>query len=146
MRQILCVIDFTESSGKVLEVAARIAKACNAHLIVLFPFRLIQNSHPGDLPSLKRKLETEARERFHKLQESIPNGDDLPMEFLSEIGFMADRIESHVKRNSPDMVIIGQPQTLAANDIKSFNLQNLIANSKIPFVIVPAEIKAEASV
>lgn len=146
MREILCVIDLSESSGRVLEVAARISHGCKAHLVVLFPFRLIQSGFLGDLPSLKLKLETEAREKFADLKKNLPPMDNLSVEFISEIGFIADRIESHVKRNRVDLVIIGQQQTVAANDIRSFNLQKIIANSKTPFVIVPTEVNAEASV
>ena len=145
MRQILCVVDFTESAGKVLEVAARIAKGCGAQLLVLFPYRLIINGFQGDIPALKRMLETEARVKFEALKQTL-HDENLSCEFVSEIGFAADRIEAHVKRDNIDMVVIGQQQTIPANDIKSFNVQALISDSKLPFVIVPAEVNAEASV
>jgi len=148
MRQILCVIDFTESSKKVFDVAAKIAIACKAHLTVLFPYRLIDHGYEGDLGSLKHKLETDATEKFNNLRNSLPNGDAFSYEFQPEIGFTADRIKAHVNKDkqSIDMVIVGQEQTDSNNDSKGFNLQNLITNSQLPFVIVPAEVNAEASV
>ncbi|MEX2232278.1 MAG: universal stress protein, partial [Cyclobacteriaceae bacterium] len=141
MSEILCVIDFTESSGTVLEVGARIAYACKAHLIVLFPYRLIDYGYRGDMGSLKFKLEAEAREKFHDLQKSIPTMETPTCEFHPEIGFIADRINSYVRKNKIDMVIVGQEQTVNTKDVKEFNLQHLIADSKVPFVIVPAEAK-----
>lgn len=147
MRQILCVIDLTESAAKVLEVAVRIANACKAHLIVLLPYRLISNrGYQGDIPSLKRKLETEANEKFEELKKKIPGVENVSWEFVSEIGFISDRIESNVRRKKVDIVIISQQQNDASDDRKSFNLQALIADSKLPFVVVPPEVNIEANV
>ena len=146
MKQILCVIDFSDSAGRVWSVATGIASACGAKLIVLFPYRLIDYSHRGDVPSLKRKLETDAKEKFASLQSTNPETVNVPCEFHAEIGFMADRINAYVKRNTIDMVVVGQEATAGAVDTKGFNLQELISSSKLPFIIVPAAVKAEASV
>lgn len=147
MSQILCVIDFSESAAKVWEVAARIACACRAHLIVLFPYRLIDYSHPGgDGPSLKVKLETEARDRFRALKENTKGMEGVSCEFHLEIGFLTDRINAHVKRNNIDMIIIGQHHTSPASDFRGINMQTVMSDSKIPFVIVPADVKKETQV
>src|SRR5690606_15896070 len=135
----------SESAVKVLEVASRIAKAYAAHLIVLFPYRLITNGFEGDIPSLKRKLETEAKEKYEALKKTVAD-EPVSSEFVSEIGFVADRIAAHVNRKNIDMVVIGQQQTASNTDPRSFDLQKLIAASKLPFVIVPAEVNANASV
>lgn len=145
MKQILCVVDLTESSGKVLKVAGRMAKAYDTGLLVLYPYRLIGNGHPDDnITSLKLRLETLAREKFHDIigKSGLEN---LPCDFQPEIGFLADRISAHARRKNIDMVIIAQQQSDKENDLRSYNLHNLISNSQIPFVIVPAEVNAEAS-
>lgn len=144
MKQILCVIDFSESAARVWSVATEIATACGAHLVVLFPYRLIDYTHHGDVPSLKRKLETEAKDKFALLT-STSGTDEVSWEFHAEIGFMADRIKAYVRRNNIDMVIVGQEATAGAVDMKGFNLQELISSSKLPFIIVPALAKAQAS-
>lgn len=148
MRQILCVIDFSDSSKKVLEVAARIAIACHAHLMVLFPYRLIDHGHQGSLASLKLRLETEAKEKFNDLKDKLPHAETLSFEFQPEIGFVSDRIKAHISRDKDyiDLVIVGQEQTTATSDSRGFNLHNLITNSGLPFVIVPAQVNTEASV
>ena len=142
----MCVVDLTESSAKVLEMAARISKACNGQLLVLFPYRLIDYGYRGDMASLKLKLETEAKGKFNELKKNLADMEDLPCEFQAEIGFLADRINAHVKRNTIDMVIVGQKQAASTNDIRDFNLQSLITNSRLPFMIVPAEVNAETRV
>lgn len=146
MRQILCVIDFTESTGKVLEVAARIASACKAHLIVIFPYRLIDYGYQGNAASLKLKLESEAKEKFDNLRKKLPGMDKLSTEFQPEIGFISDRIKAHAAKDTIDMIIIGQDQTDSINETKGLNLQHLITHSKLPVVIVPVEVSAEANV
>ena len=146
MKQILCVVDLTESSRKVLEVAGRMAKAYATGLLVLYPYRLIGNGHADDnISSLKLRLETLAREKF---QDIIGKSglENLPCDFQPEIGFLADRINAHARKKNIDMVIIAQQQSDKENDIRSYNLHNLISNSQIPFVIVPAEAVAEPSV
>jgi nucleotide-binding universal stress UspA family protein len=137
MKKILCVIDLWESPEKVLEVAVMISHACHAHLIVLYPYRLIDYGHRGDMTSLKTKLEKEAREKFSILLENMSPIEKLTCEFHPEIGFVADRINAHVRRDAVQMVIVGQEHTDATNDFKGFNLQNLITGSRLPFVIVP---------
>lgn len=144
MRRILCVVDLTESSQTVLEVATRIALAYGDYLIVLFPYRLIDAGYQGDVTSLKKKLEREAREKFAVLKNRIRDMSKITCEFQAEIGFIPDRIQAHVGRNNIDMVIVSQQQGDLANDSKGYDLQKLITTSKLPFVIVPAKAAVEA--
>ena len=144
MRKILCVIDLTESSGTVLEVAAGIAHACKSHLVVLFPYRLIDHAFSGEVATLKSKLETEAREKFNAIKATLSDFEKISYEFQPEIGFLADRVSAHVKKDRVDMVVMGQEQSINPNDIKGFNFQHLITSSKIPFMIVPQVLNAEA--
>jgi predicted P-loop ATPase/GTPase len=143
MRPILCVIDLTQSSVKVLEAAARMAHAYKVHLTILFPYRLIDYAYQGDLAKLKTNLEQEARENFSLFKKQIKLMDQLSYEFQPEIGFSADRITSYVKRNKVDMIIISQRQANAINEVNDMDLQNLIMNSKLPFMIVPEQVDAE---
>jgi nucleotide-binding universal stress UspA family protein len=143
MRRILCVIDFSESAAKVWDVAARIAAGCGADLIVLFPYRLIDYGHPGDPRSLKLKLEEEARQRFITLMEGTMGAKAIACEFHPEIGFVADRVSAHLKKSNIDMVVIGQQPAV---EPKGFSVQSIISASRLPFVIVPTEVKAEVKV
>lgn len=146
MKQILCVIDFSESAERVWEVAAGIACACKAQLIVLFPYRLIDYNYRGDIPSLKQKLESEAHAKFTSLKNADPATANLSCEFHAEIGFLADRVKAYVKRKNIDMVVLGQEYSTTGVDLKTFNIQDLISSSRLPFVIVPSKVNVEASV
>ena len=140
MKQILCVVDFTGSTARVLDVAGRIAAACGAHLYVIYPYRLIDYQHRGEVTSLKQKLESKAHEEFQGLINTLPHFSKISYEFHPEIGFVSDRIYSQVHRNAVDMIIMGQEQADPANDVKGFQLQNVIKHTQTPFVIVPSVI------
>ncbi|HEX8039905.1 MAG TPA: universal stress protein [Chryseosolibacter sp.] len=145
MKQLLCVVDFSDSTAKVLEIAGRIASGYKAHLVVLFPYRLIDYAYRGDITALKLRLESEAKEKFQELKKNIPALQNVSCEFQPEIGFIFDRITSNLKKNKTEMIIIGQQQTVTINDLKGVSLQNLISGSKLPFVIVP-EVKSPEAV
>ncbi len=140
MKHILCVVDLTGSSARVLDVAARIATACNAYLAVLYPYRLISNDHRGDLSSLRRNIESTALEKFKRLEESLPELAKTNHEFHPEIGFTSDRINANA--GNVDMIVISQEQADASADIRHANLQHMIRSLRLPFMIVPTEDQA----
>jgi len=139
MRPILCVIDLTEASVKVIEVAARMTYAFKSQMIILFPYRLIEKNYTGEISQMKMKLEQQAEEKFAELKKQIVMLDQVSYEFIPEIGFSYDRISSYVKRTKVDAVVIGQRQANAINELNTLALQTLISNSKLPFTIVPEE-------
>lgn len=143
MRPILCVIDLTKASVQVIEVAARMAYAFKSPMTILFPYRLIEKDYMGEMSKLKMKLELEAGKKFEELKKEIPMLDQVSYEFLPEIGFSYDRISSYVKRTKVDLVVIGQRQANAINELNNIALQTLITNSKLPFTIVPEEVDVE---
>ena len=143
MKPILCVVDLSESTVKVLEVAANMAYANKTHLTILFPYRLISYAYKEDVSKLKATLEQEAKEKFSAMQNQLEILNHICFEFHAEIGFAVDRINSYVKQNKAGMIVISQTQANLINDVNTSALQNLIANSKIPFTIVPGEINAE---
>lgn len=142
MRPILCVIDLSESTVKVLEVAARMAYAYKSHLTILFPYRLINTPYTGEISTLKKKLEQEAKERFQSLEKHVSVLHLISYDFQPEIGFTIDRINSFVKRNEVDSVVIGQHQSDIINEVNPGAFQNLIKTTKLPFTIVPEETDA----
>jgi regulator of sirC expression with transglutaminase-like and TPR domain len=143
MRPILCVIDLTESAVKVLEVAASMAYAYKSHLTILFPYRLIDKEYWCEVSQLKGKLEQEAREKFVSFKTRVHVLDQVLHEFQPEIGFAADRITYFVKWNKVASVVISQRQANLMNEVNQVSFQSLIANSKLPFMIVPEEVDVD---
>jgi hypothetical protein len=143
LRSILCVVDLTESSQHVLEVAAKMALAYKSQMSILFPYRLIDIGTKGDVATVKSTLEHAAREKFARLKTQVPILEQVSYEFHPEIGFTADRINFFLKRNKVDSVVISQRQSAAMNDVNPLGLQDLITNSRSPFTIVPEETDAK---
>jgi nucleotide-binding universal stress UspA family protein len=143
MRPILCVIDLSETSIKVLEVAARMAYANKTHLTILFPYRLINSGFRDDVSKLKAKLEQDARDKFEVIEKKIEALKLIAFDFHPEIGFAADRINSYLRRTKVDMIILSQREADSIGEVNGLGLRNLITVSKVPFTIIPAEIDTE---
>lgn len=143
MKSILCVIHLGQSSVKVLEVAVSMAFAYKAHLTILFPYRLIDAGHTCEVGKLKATLEQEAHEKFVTFKKQVASIDLVPHDFLTEIGFTSDRINSYVKRNKVHAIVISQRHANTIDEINPMALQNLIANWKLPFMIIPEEVDVE---
>jgi hypothetical protein len=141
MRSILCIIDLTESSVAVLEVAAGMAHAYDAHVSILLPYRLIDVDHTGDASLLKASLEEKAWSYFLRLKREIVLLENVRSEFKPVIGFAGNVMTSHIRRNHTDVVVIGQSQANSITESNGITLQRIIQSLKLPIMIVPEEVK-----
>jgi len=146
MRSILCAIDFSDSSANVLEVATGLASQYKVPLFILYTYRLIDQGIPTDMGNYKRKIEVHAKEKFLELEKKVFLAQPpVPYEFLTEIGFLSDRINFNINKNNIGMVVIGQEQANTLNEFKGQSLHNFIRHSHVPFVLVPQKLGVEAA-
>lgn len=143
MRPILCVVDLTPSSEKVLEIAATVASACRARLIILYSYRLVDLGRDADVLISKASIDAKAKARFMELGASLLNHKNVLYEFQTEIGFTADRIRAYVNENAVGMVVIGETQANDIDEHRSLTLSEFISNMKLPFLIIPEESSVE---
>jgi hypothetical protein len=143
MKSILCVVNLTESSIKVLTLAATIASSQKAYLTILFPYRLIDHTYRGDAREFRAALEQQARTTFTTFTRNVPLLNSIDFEFKPEIGFAGYIVTSFIQRQKVDMIIIGQQQAHEINDGNALLLEHLIRDSKTPFTIVPDELNIE---
>ena len=143
MRPILCVVDLTPSSEKVLEIAATVASACHARLIILYSYRLLDLGRNANVLTLKDAMDAKAKARFCELGASILSKKDVEYEFQTEIGFTADRIRTYVNEKAAGMVVIGERQANDIDEHRSLTLREFITNMKLPFLIIPEESTVE---
>lgn len=130
--QVLCVIDFSESTERALKSAINLAmKGCD-QVMILYPYRLTSFEKMEDIVSMKRDLDGEAMKRFQKLTYLLEIAN-LRYQFRSEVGFLQDRILEHLRKHSIHSVVI--TRALAGSDREAIN--ELISNIKIPLTIVP---------
>jgi nucleotide-binding universal stress UspA family protein len=143
MRPILCVVDLTPSSEKVLEIAATVASACRTRLIVLYSYRLVDLGRDANVLSLKAMMDARAKARFQELGESVLKDKDVVYEFQTEIGFVADRIRTYVNEKAAGMVVIGERQANDIDEHRALTVREFIGNMKLPFLIIPEESTVE---
>ena len=143
MRPILCVVDLTLSSEKVLEIAATVASACSARMIILYSYRLVDLERDADVLNSKASIDAKANERFLELGASILNNKNVVYEFHSEIGFTADRIRTYVNEKAIGMIVVGERQANDIHEHRSLTLREFINNMKLPFLIIPEESTVE---
>ena len=131
-KSILCAIDFSESSLNALKWAAEFSSRFNSHLTVLYPYRLLQ-TNKEDVVELKKNNVELATRKFESLENEYLNGKVTSIEFSPEVGFLTDRIEDHLRKNSILMMVIGKNMNSASQE----NLDDLINHVKIPVVVIP---------
>jgi hypothetical protein len=142
MKPILCVLDFSIDSVKVLDVAATISLETRAHLIILYPYRLLNPKKITDVFDLKNILEGEAKKRFLVLEKQLLS-KKLSYEFYPEIGFIYDRVVFHAKKDNIGMVVIGSQQANTINTDSGISLHHFIQQLNIPLLLVPEETNTE---
>jgi nucleotide-binding universal stress UspA family protein len=134
---ILCAIDFSESSIQAFQYAVRLASTANAKLTILFSYRLIQTGQPEGVLGFKKKMETEAQEKYQEMEKKVINGQDLSRVFITEIGFMADNLESYIRKNPIAMLVLCHSMYLSLNDHKGPTFEKFLNSVNVPLLIVP---------
>lgn len=128
---ILCATDFSESSLEALKWAVDLAKKLDSHLTILYAYRLFQLN--GEAVELKKKMDTEAKENFERLEKELLSDAGIYYDLKIEVGFIDDRIEEHLKKNKASFLVIGKGLTIRNKD----TFDDLITHLHLPLVIVP---------
>jgi hypothetical protein len=126
----------------VLQVALAIAVKCEAHLTVLFSYRLLPGKDERKVREWRNQLEAKAKEEFARLEKKVIAGNGrASYEFRSEIGFLSDRISSFVNDDPPQLVVMGQALIQSMNEQKGLLLNEFIKKLHTPVVIVPEDVR-----
>ena len=133
----MCAIDFSPSSLNALHWALREGKLINAHVTILFCYRLIPG-HSSLLPDIKRSIEQEANQRFQKIETDLIKADSPAYEFITEVGFYSARIASVVESLSVCMVVMGNTIVDSFNDDHYPAFEEFLLKSIVPVIVVPA--------
>lgn len=130
---ILCVIDFSESARKTLQWAIDNACKTKSRLTVLYPYRLKKLQNGESAFEMRKKIEDDAQSRFHELEKELLAGAQIPYEFKTEVGFLANRVEAHSKSQSVNFLVVNRD--LKTSHKESFD--DLVEHTQIPVVIIP---------
>lgn len=129
---ILCTTDFSASSRNAVEWAVSLAQHLKAPLTILHTYRLIRG-HNGEVVQMKRKMEEEARQKFSVLEAETLKDKGISYNFKIEVGFVADRIEEHSRKNPLSFLVMDK--SMSTGNKESFD--ELVKQAQIPLVIVP---------
>ncbi len=129
---ILCAIDFSESSRHALTWTIGMAEPLQAHVVILYTFRLLQ-SKSGEALATKRKMEELVAHDFSLIEKELLHNHPVSYEFRTEVGFVSDRIEDFLKKNNIHLIVVGKTR----GDDNRETLNGLIEGIKIPIMIVP---------
>jgi hypothetical protein len=131
MTQILCTLDFSDSSQNALRLGIMLAKKLNAHLTLLYTFRLIKMPL-DEAVGFKNNMEREAIKNFSMIEKDFLKNSGVTYDFKSEVGFMAHRVEDLIRKQNIDFLILdkNQPGNREA-------LDELISKVSVPMILVP---------
>ena len=129
---ILCTIDFSKSSREAVQWAVQLAQQLNAHITILYTYRLIQY-RPGEALQLKRDIEASATHQFELLEKELLENKGVSYDFKVEIGFVADRVEDYAKKNSLNVLITNKNLHNGGRE----SLDELIEHIRVPLLVVP---------
>jgi nucleotide-binding universal stress UspA family protein len=131
-KPILCTIDFSEASRQALKWAVQFAKTQASHLTILYTYRLTKNM-TGEVVEWKKKKEEEAKQKFAAVENECLAMTGIVYEFKIEVGFMADRIEEHLKKYETSFLVIDKNMCSQSKD----TFDDLMEHVTVPMVIVP---------
>jgi len=133
MKSILCVIDFSESSIQALRWSVELSQRFEAHLHVMYPYRLIEPKAGEEIIQYKKDTEEVANKRFEMIEKDHLVGKGISFDFKPEVGFLSDRIDARIRKHSLMMMVISKNVSLVNKE----NFNELLDKIKIPLVLVP---------
>lgn len=127
---ILFPIDFSDDSTQHFSKALNLALENKAELTVLYAFRIIKEEGTinNDVIELKYREESDAKQKFASMSDSLLRNHQLKTSFLCEIGFFLDRIMATVRSNRIDLVLISKSMDVLLKK-ETKNYKDVLSNS-----------------
>lgn len=136
-KTILCAIDFSEASLPTLKWALRLAQLMQAHVTVMFCYRLITSGDDEETSDLKRRMESEAVKKFNEIEKKLMKSSIAAYQFVTEVGFFSYRIETFIRNNQVNLLVMENSIIQNFDEYKNLSFEVFLKNSKVPVLIVP---------
>ncbi len=141
-RKILYPTDFSENSVRAMAYAVKMSQANNAELIILYTYRLINNGDSDDV-SHRNNLAEMGRSEFEKVDNGFLKSSGVNYSFLSEVGFIVDRILANTIENKVDLVILCDDVNKKIEHKSEKGQQKLLKRIGCPVMLVPEDMPGE---
>ncbi len=131
-KEIICTVDFSESSKEALKWSVSLATLLRSHLTILFTYRLM-NSHDEEAVETKKKIEEAAFQKFIALKKDVLEGHDISYDFKVEVGFVSNRVKHYAIKHGVSFLVMGNKM----NSINKESFDELAESLQVPLVIIP---------
>ncbi|MEM6524512.1 MAG: universal stress protein [Bacteroidota bacterium] len=138
-KKILYPTDFSENSIRTMDYAVKVSKNQNAELILLYAYRLINNGD-SDHISHRNNMAEHGRKSYDTVNREVLEYSDVDYTYLSEVGFIEDRILATVKENDVDLVVICESVHKAIENQNKDGNERLLKRISCPVMLVPPDI------
>ena len=129
-KTILCITDFSHSSDSALTCAASLAHDINAHLTLLYTYRL--HAEKGEeIFDCKKRKDREAANSFSILEKAFLQHKGIDYDLKTEVGFLGDRIDAMARKTEISFIVV-------AKDMKAKNKEafdELFEQAPVPIII-----------
>jgi nucleotide-binding universal stress UspA family protein len=133
MKTIIAPVDFSDASANALSFAAELSKRAGARLIII---NILQ----------KGESELETKNNLRSIESELKNsfGPDLNCESSLAQGDLVKALKKIIEAQQPDLIVMG---TKGASGLKKIlmgsNTVNVIANTKVPVLVIPESARFE---
>jgi hypothetical protein len=127
-------MDFKEASNYALKFATSLALETQAHLTLLYTYRLFPGSYEEPFER-KKKIEENAIKNFAVVENDFLKTRGITYDFKIEVGFVADRVEALCRKNQISFVIVGKDMITKSREA----FEELIQNMNVPIIIAPED-------
>ncbi|MEM6360483.1 MAG: universal stress protein [Bacteroidota bacterium] len=138
-KKILYPTDFSQNSIRTMDYALRVSKDQNAELILLYAYRLINNGN-SDHISHRNNLAEHGWKNYEAVNKELLADSEVGYTYLSEVGFIEDRILATVNENDVDLVVICDSVHKAIKSQNKYGNERLLKRISCPLMMVPADL------
>lgn len=137
-QKILYPTDFSENSIQTMQYALKISKTHDAELFLLYSYRLINNGY-ADHVSHRNSLAEIGLKNYETLHQQFLAESEVRYTYLSEIGFVEDRILATVNTSDIDLVIMCDNIRNTIEKHTPNGRNKLLSRLNCPLMFVPAD-------
>ena len=139
-RKILYPTDFSNTSVRGLNYVLQLSELNNAELVLLHAYRLTGASATSEnLVAAKRMVENNAQLAFEKLDKEHLKDSPIKYSFISEVGFLSDRIVSNIKSYNIDLVILCSEMQNLIIEKSDHEYKHLVNALSCPLMLMPCD-------
>ena len=137
-KKILYPTDFSETSISCLREVVGLPEFESSDFFLLHAFRLIgADAESSNLVAAKRMLEANSINAFNKLNEDVLKNFHQRFHFLSEVGFVSDRVISNIRDYNIDLLMLCNRMREEIYEKAGKDYQNMLERIPCPMLLMP---------